>query len=267
MVFLPPLIILGGLAVLFGVGLFIASKVFFVPVDERVGEIEKCLPGANCGACGFGGCSSLAKALVHGDVDPDACAPGGQEAAHCIAKILGVDIDNKEKRIAIVRCQRRNTKLKYDYQGENTCRAANLLQNGQYACQFACLGFGDCALVCPFDALEMRDNMPYVHEDKCKACGKCVSACPKFVIELKPISKSVHVLCRSFDTGRIAAKACKSACIACAKCEKICPFDAIHVNDNLAIIDFDKCTSCGKCAGECPTGAIVDFRQKRRGTC
>ena len=264
MFIIPPLIILGGLGILFGVGLYIASKVFFVPVDPRVDEIEHALPGANCGACGLAGCSALAKAIVHGSATADACTPGGMGTAEKVAKIMGVSVEAKEKKVAIVRCQRKSAKLKYQYEGEKTCKSANLFHKGQYLCEYACLGFGDCFLVCPFDAISMVDGMPVIDEEKCTSCGKCVSACPKDTIELQPMKNHVHVLCRSIAKGGVARKACESACIGCKKCEKICPFDAIHVENNLAVIDFEKCTSCGKCVKECPTGAIANYRQKRK---
>ena len=44
-------------------------------------------------------------------------------------------------------------------------------------------------------------------------------------------------------------------------CEKACKFDAVHVEDNLAFIDPEKCKNCGACAKVCPTYAIVNMRK------
>ena len=261
---LPPIMILAFLGILFGIGLYIASKLFFVKIDPRVDEIVNILPGANCGACGLAGCSALAKAIVHGDLGADACLPGGEHVTEEVAHIMGVKASVKEKQVAIVKCQRKEATLKYEYEGEKTCRSANLFHKGPYSCGFGCIGFGDCEFVCPFDAIEMIDGLPVIDEEKCTACGKCVEVCPKNIIELKSVKKFVHVLCLSKEPARIAMKSCKAACIACKKCEKECPFDAIHVEGKLAIIDFEKCTSCGKCAKVCPTGVILNFRSRRK---
>ncbi|MBQ7297431.1 MAG: 4Fe-4S binding protein, partial [Alistipes sp.] len=48
----------------------------------------------------------------------------------------------------------------------------------------------------------------------------------------------------------------KAGCIGCGKCEKVCAFGAITIENNLAYIDPQKCKLCRKCVNECPTGAI-----------
>lgn len=259
-----PIIILCALGLLFGIGLYIASRVFFVKVDGRVEEIEHGLPGTNCGACGHPGCSGFAKAIVHGQAEVTGCVAGGDSVAQFVADVMGVKAEHVEKKVAILRCQSTNVKDKYDYRGIQTCAAANIVVGGPKDCIYGCIGFGDCVNVCPFDALHMVNGLPRVDETKCTACGKCVEACPKTLFEINPVGKTVHVLCRSRDLGKDTRKACDKGCIGCKKCEKICPFDAIHVVNNLAIIDFEKCTSCGKCVGECPTDAIKNYRLERK---
>jgi MinD superfamily P-loop ATPase len=49
------------------------------------------------------------------------------------------------------------------------------------------------------------------------------------------------------------------ACIGCGKCVKVCPFDAITLENNLAYIDPIKCKLCRKCVPECPTEAIHEL--------
>ncbi len=59
--------ILGGLGLVFGVALALAEKFLHVEEDNRIEEVEKMLPNANCGACGYAGCHDMAEALVKGE--------------------------------------------------------------------------------------------------------------------------------------------------------------------------------------------------------
>lgn len=261
---LPPLLILGSLGLLFGLGLFVASRVFRVHVDPRVARIEHALPGSNCGACGLAGCSGLAKAIVHGSAEVTACIPGGEEVAELIADVMGVEAHATEKRVAILRCQGREVVDRYVYEGVRTCAAAALLHGGPKACLYGCIGYGDCEKLCPFDAIHMVDGLPVVDEAKCTACGKCVAGCPKGLFELLPLSRLVHVRCVSRDKGKVVRQVCEVGCIACKKCERVCQFDAVHIEGNLAVFDYEKCTSCGMCVKECPTGTIQNYRPERK---
>jgi len=261
---LPPLIILGVLGLLFGMGLYIASRVFRVRVDPRIDMVEHALPGANCGVCGLAGCSALAKAIVHGSVDVTACIPGGEHVAHLVADIMGVEAKEVEKDVAIFRCQGRDVPDRFEYRGIETCAAANLIHGGPKECRVGCIGFGDCSKVCPFDALHMVDGFPLVDEAKCTGCGKCVEACPKNLFELLSVTKLVHVRCVNCEPGKFVRKYCKVGCIGCKKCENVCKFDAVHIENNLAVFDYEKCTSCGMCVKECPTDTIVNYRQERK---
>lgn len=261
---LPAIIILGVLGILFGFGLFAASRVFRVHVDPRVGRVQNALPGSNCGACGFAGCSGFAKAIVHGSADIAGCIPGGEDVSHLVADIMGVEAKEVEKTVAILRCQGRDVADRYVYEGIMTCQAAELLYGGPKECPFGCIGFGDCAKACPFDALHMVNGFPEVDEAACKSCGKCVTACPKDLFELITLSKLVHVRCISTDKGKLVRKYCKVGCIGCKKCETVCKFDAVHIENNIAVFDYEKCTSCGMCVKECPTGTIMNYRRSRK---
>jgi len=255
---LIPIIILGGLGLGFGLVLAIASKKFCVEADPRIEKIFARLPGANCGACGFPGCMGFAEGLIQGSCSVEKCTVSNEEAKEEIAKILGVKIKEEVKKVATLHCFGGNrAKDKYTYQGIKDCVAANLVLGGQKACVYGCLGFGDCLRVCPFDAIKMsEDGLPLIDKDKCKACNKCVEICPKKILSLSPLSGNVFVACSSHDSGKDTKAVCSVGCIACKLCEKICPVDAIHVVDNLVIIDYNKCTSCGKCVEVCPMKTI-----------
>jgi RnfABCDGE-type electron transport complex B subunit len=250
-------IVLGGLGLLAGGGLAYASKKFVSRIDPKVEKILEVLPGANCGACGFAGCSGFAKALVEGKAQANGCVPGGEEVARKVASILGIEVGVKEKKIAKLLCYHRGaSQTRFDYQGLKSCRAANLLFGGNKACSYSCLGLGDCIEACPFGMITLINERIQIDEEKCTGCGKCVSICPKGVIALVPKEKRVHVLCNSKDKGAIVRKICKEGCIGCGICVKVCPEKAITLKDNLAHINYEKCTNCGICTEKCPTKAI-----------
>ena len=61
--------ILGVLGLGFGLVLAAASKVFYVETDPRLDQLNECLPGANCGGCGYAGCGAYAEAVLNGEAD------------------------------------------------------------------------------------------------------------------------------------------------------------------------------------------------------
>lgn len=253
-----PIIFVAAVGLIAGLGLALASKFMAVKVDERQEKIRECLPGANCGACGYSGCDGYAEAVAKGDAEPNKCAPGGASTASALAELLGVDVDTTPM-VAFVGCggNREISKTKYGYNGMMSCKAANLLYKGPLSCEYGCIGFGDCYNSCPFGAITMVDGKPIVCEDICVGCGKCVSACPKGVISLVPKGAKVFVKCNNKQKGAPVVKNCSASCIACSMCEKNCPSGAIKVIDNLAAIDYALCTSCGKCKEVCKRNVII----------
>jgi len=254
------ILILGGLAVLLGVGLAVASIKFAVEVDPRVEAIEEALPGANCGACGYAGCTGYAEAIVKDNAAVNLCIPGSGSVAAAIAEIMGVKAEDVAALVAKVRCRGdyETSEVKYEYDGVMDCRAAVIIHGGPKSCIYGCRTLGTCANVCPFGAIDHAGpgHIPEINFDRCTACGQCVEACPLGIIALVPEKNSVHVLCVSHDKGKAVKTVCKVGCIGCGACEKVCPFDAIHVVDNLAVIDYEKCTQCGLCTAKCPTKCI-----------
>ena len=259
-VFIFSVVLLAVLGILIGILLGVAGKVFAVETDERVEKVRECLPGNNCGGCGYPGCDGLAEAIVAGDAPVNGCPVGGAPVAGKIAEILGVEAGSSERQVAFVKCAGTCEKANqdYEYTGVQDCAAMAFVPNGgPKSCNYGCLGFGNCVKACPFDAIHVVDGVAVVDKDACKACGKCVAACPKHLIELLPVSAKHIVQCSSKDKGKDVMKACSVGCIACHLCEKNCPADAVHVVDNVAYIDQEKCTKCGLCAEKCPKKIIL----------
>ncbi len=259
------LLSMGGIAAILATGLGIASRAFHVERDERIDKVEEILPGANCGACGYAGCSSFAEAVVNGKAAVNGCPVGGEKVAAQIGDILGQEASSSEKKIARVLCRGglKETKKRSEYRGIQTCKAVEAVNGGTKTCQYGCLGYGDCVQACPFDAIKISDNgLPEIDPDKCTGCGNCVKACPKGIIGLFPVSCESYINCSSHDAGKTVRKICEVGCIGCGLCVKTCPVDAISLEDNLAVIDYEKCINCGLCAEKCPTGTI-EFSGKR----
>lgn len=257
--FLIPIISLSVLGLLFGLGLVFASRKFHVEIDPRLEKVCTVLPGANCGACGYAGCVGFAESLFKQGGEIDKCRVCADETKELIARLLGRTIEKKVKVVARLHCNGgKKVKDRFFYNQIRDCACANLVMKGQKECIYGCLEFGTCARVCPFGAITMSDEgLPVIDESKCRACGKCVAICPKKLFTLIPVGSPVYVACSSHDIGKNTKAVCPVGCIACKLCEKACKFDAIHVIDNLARIDYKKCTSCGLCVAACPTKAIL----------
>jgi RnfABCDGE-type electron transport complex B subunit len=258
------ILVLGSLGLLFGLGLAVASKKFCVVVNPKLEKVLTCLPGANCGVCGKPGCMAFAQSLIKGEVSLDSCRAIEEKEKEKVAETLGVKLEKKVKQVAVLCCGGgKKVKERFQYNGLQDCIAADMVLRGQKECVYGCLGFGTCAEVCPFDAISMsEEGLPVVDFEKCRTCGKCVEICPKGLFALIPATGKVILACSSHEIGRNTREVCPVGCIACRKCEKVCPVDAIHVVDNLAVIDYNKCTSCGECVKACPVKCIIMFDAK-----
>lgn len=257
---------LGIAGLVFGALLALAAQKFKVEVDPKVEEILSVLPGANCGGCGYPGCSGLASAIAAGKAPVNACVVGGNPVAEKVAEIMGQSAESVEPMMAVVYCQGAEgvAKKSAKYEGVEDCRSLDQL-GGTKICPFGCLGLGTCVKACPFDAMYMSEKgLPVVIKEKCTGCGACVRACPRNVIGLVPKSKEVHVLCRSYDKGAVAIKYCRVSCVACQICVKSCPQNAISMDrGTLAKIDYSLCDNCGICASKCPARTIFDMRKDK----
>lgn len=255
---LLPVLIFIGLGLLMGALLALASKLFAVKKDEKAEAIKECLPGANCGGCGYSGCDAYAAAVSAGDAPVNKCSVGGTEAASKIAQIMGVDAGAQVRMRAQVMCSGTGeyAKKKYIYEGIDDCVAASKIGGGDKMCKNGCIGLGTCVRACPFDAIVVENGVAAVDYSKCKGCGICVSACPKGIIKLIPFDAKHWVGCMSVDDGKNTRKVCDVGCISCKICQKNCPAGAINVDNFVASIDYDKCTGCDICTDKCPRHII-----------
>lgn len=246
------------------IGLFLgwAGKAFAVEIDEKEAAIAEVLPGNNCGACGYPGCSGCAAAMAKGQAEIDACPVGGAAVAAKIGEIMGKTAEAKQRMVAFVRCSGTCEKAvtHFEYHGVMDCRMmAAIPGGGPKSCKFGCHGLGTCVSVCPFDAIHVVDGIAVVDPDKCKACRKCIDACPRKLIQLVPDKQKYLVRCKSLNKGPMVMKVCKAGCIGCQMCVKTCPKGAIMFENNLATIIPEKCVGCGACARKCPKKVITGY--------
>lgn len=275
-VILIAVISLGAIGLVAAIILYLASKKFAVYEDPKISQVSAILPQANCGGCGYPGCSSFAKACVKaaesGSLEGKFCTVGGASVMEKVASVLDIQAEAVEPRIAVVRCngscENRPRIAKYD--GVRSCAIANATSGGETACTYGCLGCGDCVAACNFDAIHMNPEteLPEVSEDKCVACGACAKACPRNIIEIRkkgPKGRRMIVKCVNHDKGAVTNKACAVGCIACGKCKKVCNFDAIIIENNVSYIDAEKCKMCRKCEEVCPKHTIhaVNFPPRK----
>lgn len=262
--------ILGGLGLIFGLVLAAASRIFYVETDPRLEKLNECLPGANCGGCGYASCGGYAEAVLKGEAPIGRCNSGGNECAQAMAAIMGVEAEEVTRKVALVRCSGAKTydkdgnlvtgaRIKAEYEGIRDCLAASKVGgNGPLSCKFGCLGYGTCVKACKYGAIRIVKGVALVNEDRCVGCMSCAAVCPRNLIVPVEPHRNVVIACASLAKGAVTSRGCTAGCVGCGLCKKICPRDAITVERNLAVIDYEKCDNCGLCATVCPKKLIRD---------
>lgn len=256
---LSAMVVIGFVGLFVGLFLGIAAIKFKVEVDEVEEKILYALPGNNCGGCGFPGCAGLAAAIAKGEAPVNSCPVGGDDVAKEIANIIGVESASSVKMIASVACGGTcdKTTQDYEYYGIEDCRMLSFVPNhGAKTCNYGCLGYGSCVKACPFHAITVENGLAIVDKDRCKACRKCIDVCPRKLFELVPYESKYKVSCSSKDKGVVTKKVCEVGCIACGLCKKVCPAEAITVEEFHAYINQEKCIGCGACEEKCPKKTI-----------
>ncbi|MBQ2712887.1 MAG: RnfABCDGE type electron transport complex subunit B [Clostridia bacterium] len=259
---LIPAAILLAVAALFALVIVVLSRKLSVEENEREKEVLSHLAGANCGACGYPGCSGFAKALCEGKAQLSDCSATPKEGKQEIGKILGVAADGEDT-VAVVRCNGgSHCQSKYEYQGYGDCRTAELLAGGRKACPVGCIGLGTCTDVCPNYAIDVgEEGFAVVDREKCTSCGLCIRNCPKKLIDRIPRSARVYIACSNDCRGKDVKELCSSGCLGCTLCSKVCESGAITMKNNLPVFDYSKCTGCLKCVEKCPVHCIKEVKE------
>ncbi len=258
-------LIMAGLGLMFAIVLATANHFLKVEEDPRLDDVEEMLPGTNCGACGTPGCRAFAEALLDGNKQPAECTVGSQEEQAEVAGYLGVDAGEVEKRVARLRCAGSEGLVgtRATYTGISSCRAAVLVNGGGRACEWGCLGLGDCQVACGFGAIHMEQEMfsarglPVVNVDKCTACNDCVTVCPLDLFVVVPLSQKLFVQCNTPLEGEAARAACEVACDACGRCALDAPEGTVVMKGGLPVVRYDlEQQPTAQATYRCPTGSI-----------
>ncbi|HYW78229.1 MAG TPA: RnfABCDGE type electron transport complex subunit B [Thermoguttaceae bacterium] len=255
-------LVLGLLAVVMGCVLGWANRAFHVEVDAKVEAITEALPGANCGGCGFVGCSEYAEAIVGNGAEVTLCAPGGNACAVRLAQIMGVEVTESLPYRAVVHCaanfDQRLQRVPYD--GELTCVAANLVA-GVQGCVYGCLGLGDCTRACKYDAIHIVRGLSVVDYEKCVGCKACAAVCPRNIITMVPfkVDRMLVVACSNQDKGPDVKMVCEVGCIGCTACSR--KAELMTMKGNLPVIDYDRYESDADFAvarQTCPRASMIE---------
>jgi Na+-translocating ferredoxin:NAD+ oxidoreductase RNF subunit RnfB len=259
MVVLTAVAAIGGLTFLLASLLIIANRKLYVEEDLRIDVVEEMLPHANCGACGYPGCRPFAEALVAGETAPGKCSVSNVEGREAIAEYLGIAVGEQIRIVARLACAGGTNvaRSRAHYSGEPSCLAAAQVAGGGKDCLWGCLGYGDCARACDFDAIDMNSHaLPVVDSAKCTGCGDCVDICPKDLFSLHPEDHRLWVACKNQEQGDAVLAECEVACTGCERCAVDAP-GLINMRDNLPVIDYTRPHATRVPIERCPTGAIV----------
>jgi RnfABCDGE-type electron transport complex B subunit len=265
-------VVMFGLTVIFTFLLGVAKERLAVFEDPRIAQVQEVLPSANCGGCGYAGCADFARAVVEQRAKCDGCPVGGSEVANKVAAILGIEVIATAPYRPVIHCGAKTSdKLGVvPYEGVESCVEANTVGVTQ-GCVYGCLSYGDCAVVCTFDALHMVEGRPVVDYDKCTGCGACAKACPRDLIELIPFKQErmLVVACANREPAKAVKAVCKVGCIGCKLCQRLAP-DLFEVPGNVARINYEKYTgeeteAVTKVLDKCPAEVLLYFGKPQPG--
>lgn len=254
-------IVLSLLGLALGVSLAFADKKLHVEKDEKLAALEAIMPGANCGGCGYAGCSAYAEAVYDGSAAPGLCSPGGNELSKKMGEILGIEVEESERMVAFVHCSGSSdvTKQDYEYEGLKDCNAAVLLHGGPNGCKEGCLHLGSCIAVCPVGAISKNEKGDIVvDKEACIGCKACTKVCPNGVIKMVPYSAEYIVACNNHLPGGKVKKVCQVGCIGCKICQVKVEDSPFKVENFLSSNDYSASQDNAEKAAElCPQKCII----------
>ncbi len=168
---LEAILVLAGLAIVFGLLLGFAAVRFKVQGDPVVDKIDAILPQTQCGQCTYPGCRPYAEAIARGEADINQCPPGGEQVIFALADLL----DREPK------------PLNAEHGVEKERKTVVIID------EQVCIGCTLCIQACPVDCiLGAAKQMHTVIKDECTGCDLCIPPCPVDCIYVVPIEKTLE---------------------------------------------------------------------------
>ena len=159
------ILILVGLAVVFGLILGYASVKFKVEGDPLVDQVDNLLPQTQCGQCSYPGCRPYAEAIANGEANINKCPPGGESTILALADLLDVEPLELDEEAGV----------ELD------------MPNVAVIIEKDCIGCTLCIQACPVDAIVGAAKLMHtVIEDECTGCDLCLAPCPVDCIVMVP---------------------------------------------------------------------------------
>lgn len=146
----------------------------------------------------------------------------------------------------------------HSFDGYADCRAAALVQGGDRACTWGCLGYGSCVEACPEGAISLdQKGLPHI-DGRCTGCGICVAVCPRGVIRLVDRRADYLVACSSRDVPAERTALCAHPCTLCGVCAAVNSSGGYRMVRGMstASIDYSRSGDRKAALGACPTGCI-----------
>jgi electron transport complex protein RnfB len=168
---LEAILVLAGLAIVFGLLLGFAAIRFKVEGDPVVDKIDAILPQTQCGQCTYAGCRPYAEAIAAGEADINQCPPGGEQVILALADLL----DREPK------------PLSEEHGVEKETKTVVVID------EQVCIGCTLCIQACPVDAiLGAAKQMHTVIASECTGCDLCIPPCPVDCIHVVPIHDTIE---------------------------------------------------------------------------
>ena len=165
------ILVLTGLALVFGLLLGFAAIRFKVEGDPVVDKIDAILPQTQCGQCTYAGCRPYAEAIAKGEADINQCPPGGEQVILALADLL----DREPK------------PLNAEHGVEKEQKTVVIID------EQLCIGCTLCIQACPVDAiLGAAKQMHTVIKNECTGCDLCIPPCPVDCIYIVPIEETLQ---------------------------------------------------------------------------
>lgn len=160
------LLVIGAMALAFGILLGFAAIYYKVEGDPVADKIDKLLPQTQCGQCTYPGCRPYAEAIANGEADINQCPPGGEDTIKALADLLGVD----------------PKPLNEEHGETEDVPLVAVIDEAN------CIGCTLCIQACPVDCIVGASKLMHtVIEDECTGCKLCLPPCPVDCIDMVPI--------------------------------------------------------------------------------